>query len=490
VREQKIGYAEEGAKLAVNAEAVSKTGCPAGWYELIGGGFVCGKDGTLNPNDERAKFPPRQPNLDAILPYIYARNAHNGTPLYRSVPSREQIRTYEPYLFKDEQKKQPQTPAPVASTKPADVEADEATRKAREEQKRRTAAMRLAMLGPEAARKLEEEERREGKSVAVSAQVPASGTDTDGGAPPQWWQQEDPKLHELKLADLHAEGDDVLSKRMVKGFYIAVERQFGWSGRQWYRSTSGGIAPVDRFYQAAASEFRGVELSESMQLPIAWPYGHAKTKPKYTLDAELTTARSAGVVKRLEAIALTGKRAQIGKATYLEAVDGYWVKLSDVRVTEPGPPPADLAPDERWIDVNLKSQSVVLFRGTTPLYATLISSGKESTVKEKDHRTPVGEYRIREKHITATMDGDGSAAGDLPYSIEAVPYVMYYQGSYALHGAFWHSNYGVRMSHGCVNLSPLDAKYLFFNSDPPVPPGWAGTWSLADRPGSRVVVHE
>ena len=111
-------------------------------------------------------------------------------------------------------------------------------------------------------------------------------------------------------------------------------------------------------------------------------------------------------------------------------------------------------------------------------------------IKEKDHRTPTGEWRIREKHVTTTMDGDGTAAGDLPYSIEDVPYVVYFHRSYAVHGAFWHRNYGVRMSHGCINLAPLDARRVFFLVDPPLPEGWHGAWSTKDRPGSRVVVHE
>ncbi|HMR80110.1 MAG TPA: L,D-transpeptidase, partial [Polyangiaceae bacterium] len=132
----------------------------------------------------------------------------------------------------------------------------------------------------------------------------------------------------------------------------------------------------------------------------------------------------------------------------------------------------------------------VVYRGTTPVYATLLSSGKKSSVKAKDHRTPVGQWRIREKHITTTMDGNGTAAGDQPYSIEDVPYVMYYYNSYALHAAFWHRNYGIQMSHGCVNLSPLDAKHVFYLTDPPVPEGFHGSWSSKDTPGSRVVVHE
>ena len=88
------------------------------------------------------------------------------------------------------------------------------------------------------------------------------------------------------------------------------------------------------------------------------------------------------------------------------------------------------------------------------------------------------------------MDGDGTAAGDLPYSIEDVPYVLYYHRAYALHGAFWHNNFGVQMSHGCVNLAPLDAKYLFFFADPVIPPGFHGVWATEAQPGTRIVVHD
>ena len=84
----------------------------------------------------------------------------------------------------------------------------------------------------------------------------------------------------------------------------------------------------------------------------------------------------------------------------------------------------------------------------------------------------------------------GYAAGDMPYSIEAVPYVMYFHKSYAVHGAFWHENFGVKMSHGCINMAPLDAKYVFFHTDPPVRQGWQGAWSSDERVGSLVVVHE
>jgi lipoprotein-anchoring transpeptidase ErfK/SrfK len=169
------------------------------------------------------------------------------------------------------------------------------------------------------------------------------------------------------------------------------------------------------------------------------------------------------------------------------------MKGIDGTYTDPGPPPEGLAPGEKWIDVNLSRQTLVMFQGDQPIYATMVSTGKKAkdpTDKAHDHQTVQGSFRIREKHISTTMDGDGPAPGDMPYSIEDVPYVMYFEGSYALHGAFWHNNFGREQSHGCVNLAPLDAKQIFFLTEPQLPQGWHGIIATKDKPGTRVVVHE
>ena len=74
--------------------------------------------------------------------------------------------------------------------------------------------------------------------------------------------------------------------------------------------------------------------------------------------------------------------------------------------------PADLEPGAKWIDVDLTRQILVAFEGDRPVFATLVSSGKRNLQdKEKDRPTPTGTFRIREKHITATMDGDVAADG-------------------------------------------------------------------------------
>jgi lipoprotein-anchoring transpeptidase ErfK/SrfK len=181
---------------------------------------------------------------------------------------------------------------------------------------------------------------------------------------------------------------------------------------------------------------------------------------------------------------------KINDVEYFQMTDGTWIRDRFLRMTTPGKRPAEVGEEERWIDVDISEQTLVVFEGDRPVYATLLSSGKESKVKEQDHSTPRGMWRVREKHLASTMDGDGTAAGDLPYSIEDVPYIMYFHKSYATHGAFWHRNYGMQMSHGCVNLAPLDAKWVFFHADPALPEGFHGNWSSAERPGSMVVVHD
>ncbi len=479
VKERKIGYVRNGGRVPVNPKPVSKDQCSGGWYEIVGGGYLCGNLGTTDLEHPQVKFALSEPDLDAVLPYTYARNAKNGTPLYKSVPSREQMWTYEPYLpgAKKVAKENGDTP-PAAETPPASKVA--------------------AVLADEPAAPPRGSSDGGAPVVAAATALGATGdaglaATTDAAVEKPWWQRDDAKgrLHEVRLEHLQADSDDVLARRMVEGFYVAVDKPFGWNDRRWYKTTKGLVAPADRFWLTEGSKFQGVSVDGAKwQLPIAWVYGGVKTAPAYQIDEEKRTTRPHSRLERFTPIALTGKEITLKGITYSETRDGVWVKNIHVRKTAPMAPPADLGPEERWISVNRKQQTLVAFIGTQPVYATLVSTGKSSTIKEKDHATPLGEWRVREKHVTTTMDGDGSAAGDLPYSIEDVPYVLYFSGSYALHGAFWHRNFGVQMSHGCVNLAPLDAKHLFFFSDPPVPKGWHGAWSSASRPGSRIVVHE
>jgi hypothetical protein len=466
-RTKKIGFIRSGGRTPVEAGTIAKKNCSAGWYKVHSGGFVCGNYGTTDLNHPDVKFATSQPNLKEILPYPYARNAKHGTPLYKSVPSREQMDRYEPYLKEAEKKKEEEALAKTSATdRPPTT---------------------TPTSSPETAVPI----------AASDAGVPLLPSPAAVAADPEpdkpWWQQENIKdrLHEVKLDELSADSDDILAKRMVTGFYVAIDKTFRWNGRSWYKTTKGLVTPSDRFWQTSGSSFKGVELDgTTYKLPLGWVYGGNKSAGTFTIDEAAKTIKNGKSIDKFVAIPLTGKSIEFQGKTYVELSDGSYMKKSQLRITEPGPPPQGLAENERYIDVDLSSQTLVAYEGGRAVYATLISSGKHSRDKDKDHSTPTGEWRIREKHITTTMDGDGSAAGDLPYSIEDVPFVQYYFRSFALHAAFWHSNFGVQMSHGCVNLAPLDAKWLFFFTGPELPEGFHGVWSNEAAAGSRVVVHD
>ncbi|MBC7225410.1 MAG: LysM peptidoglycan-binding domain-containing protein, partial [Anaerolineae bacterium] len=109
--------------------------------------------------------------------------------------------------------------------------------------------------------------------------------------------------------------------------------------------------------------------------------------------------------------------------------------------------PAD-TPGTKWIEVDLSSQTLTAYAGDTPVYSALVSTGLPGTP------TVTGEYRIYAKYRSAPMSGPG-------YYLPGVPYIMYFYRGYALHGAYWHNNFGQPMSHGCVNLRVSDAEWLY-----------------------------
>jgi lipoprotein-anchoring transpeptidase ErfK/SrfK len=124
--------------------------------------------------------------------------------------------------------------------------------------------------------------------------------------------------------------------------------------------------------------------------------------------------------------------------------------------------PLGVAADERWIDVDLNRQILVAYEGNEPIFDTTISSGTSS------HPTVTGQFRIWIKYESQTMDG---RLLGYDYYLEDVPYVMYFFEDYALHGTYWHNNFGAPMSHGCVNMRTADAQWVF---------SWAGVGTVVN----------
>jgi lipoprotein-anchoring transpeptidase ErfK/SrfK len=120
--------------------------------------------------------------------------------------------------------------------------------------------------------------------------------------------------------------------------------------------------------------------------------------------------------------------------------------------SKPAMRPFGVKQDEAWIDIDLSSQTLNAYEGNELVFTTRISSGTA------EFPTVTGMFRVWLRLESQTMNG---ALLGYDYYLENVPYVMYFFEDYALHGAYWHNNFGYPMSHGCVNLSPADARWLY-----------------------------
>lgn len=118
---------------------------------------------------------------------------------------------------------------------------------------------------------------------------------------------------------------------------------------------------------------------------------------------------------------------------------------------EPQTPMGKLGP--KWIELDLSTQMLVAYEGQTPVYSARMSSGRSR------FPTVVGSYRIYLKYKTQRMRGMQGTPEE--YDIPNVPNVMYFYSGYAIHGVWWHTNFGTPASHGCINLSQANAKWMF-----------------------------
>jgi hypothetical protein len=264
-------------------------------------------------------------------------------------------------------------------------------------------------------------------------------------------------------------------RELESGWAVAVVEQRSVYGERWGKTNHGLWIPMRDLFPARPSLFHGEEANGA--LDFAWVRS----------DRASVFAAPNG--------APAGARVRFDKVSWLEE-KAPWVRISpaewmlerDLAHPSLSDPPAEVGgkeTSERWVDVELASQTLVAYEGTRPVYATLVSSGRGGP----DSTTPVGVDRIWVKLATATMDNVERGDVGKHYSMEDVPWVMYFDKSVALHGAFWHRDFGRVKSHGCVNLTPLDARWIFGWTSPRLPPGWNAAYPTSFEKGTAIRVR-
>ena len=245
-------------------------------------------------------------------------------------------------------------------------------------------------------------------------------------------------------------------------------------------------------------EFHGIHLGGDIQLPLA--FFRRVPRPKLKRDGDNFTETGESWA-RLSWVKLTGKSEKNAKATYWETSEnGLWFEEHDAGIVKPlhdstpwkapiklvssGTIKKGAADRRTWVEVAALHGWMIAYEDDEPVFATMISGGKlgASTPRATEpHQppatTPIGHFKIDAKFVTTTLKAELNDGTDFIHS--EVPWSQHFYSKFLLHTAYWHDNWGEGRSGGCVNMSPIDAKWLFDWTQPELPAGWHAykTWA-------------
>jgi hypothetical protein len=238
------------------------------------------------------------------------------------------------------------------------------------------------------------------------------------------------------------------------GFLFAtVQTIMENEGQLWYQINYGEWMRAEDVTAAAATEFSGMQILRAPERPFGW------------MVADYWYSLEPGAEPPADAVKLP-------RYTFLEVYDavedeegwlwyniggGRWMRQTYVSLVDQEQRPAEIGADEYWVEIDLYEQTFAAYEGDRMVYAGLVSSGL--------NRWPTNEglFQVWDRHAKTKMSG---AEGKIDYYfIEDVPHTMYFDNDIALHGAFWHDRFGYKHSHGCVNMPPQDAEWVFYWSE-------------------------
>jgi len=440
-----VGELLMGSSVARAREPYRRTeGCAEGYYPIRPAGFVCARAGTSLD----AGIPMPAPDTSRALPLRYGL-AKTATPVYGRPPSAQEQAENEPDLDKH------------------------FARADREQGKE----LRMA------ANDVPLDER----GVPSGPPVIAANGDgvTAGGArtAASWFDMGDVQLPILRLDRLDK---PLVVKVLRRGSGVGLVGTLSFEGprgpRRFGMLPDGSYVPVDRLDPALGSTWHGVDLSQK-SLPMAFvlrhetcPYSLAGSDPERLVDEE---------VDRRSPLQLSGRFRTVGGQRFEEGEDGRWWRERDlVKLTKRSKFPDFVGEGTRWIDVSLALQTLVLYEGKKPVYATLISSGRDVLGDpESSAATVRGTFSIGKKSHYRTLDprevGETHEVLDAPWSLEFTP-------GFAFVGSYWADHSGEARGFHDIALAPIDARRLHAWAGPEIPKGFA--WF---EPGEddAVIVH-
>lgn len=216
----------------------------------------------------------------------------------------------------------------------------------------------------------------------------------------------------------------------------------------WVQLSNGQWVPESETIPAQVSSFAGIEILSQPTQSYAWMIRTARPSSFPGGDEDENLPR----IQQYTLLTIYAIEIVDGWEWYMVG-SGQWLQQTRVAKLKPVARPDGVDADDFWIAIDLFEQTAVAYEGDRMVFATLISSGLPQW------STNEGLFQVYIRAVSTPMTG-ASGQPDY-YFIENIPWVMYFDGDIALHGAYWHDLFGYRQSHGCVNLSIMDSWWLY-----------------------------
>ena len=526
---RRLGYVRLGGVVKRDREPVPGRGCKGDFFRVYPTGYMCTDEATTNLDLSLVKAASRRADLNAPLPYKYA-FVRATAPQYLRVPTRaeqekSEFKLEEHLSWFAEHHAEVQTVIAGANDVPTDAR-----------------GIAVPGMKPPAGFR---------PSTALSENELLGGAGADDPVP--FWLQNGRQIPNVSGFDVPA--SSVFADRVRRKTGLSLVGAFGAENdglkRRFAVTVDLRLIPGTKLKPDTGSPFHGIELGDKLPLPLAFVVpSDAKS---YQLVKGTEETRPVAALPRRVIVPLSGKaRIEAGERYYQTSKDAtVWLRARDLGVVAPPPTWPDIADrGGKWIDISIVQQTLVLYQGKKPFYATLVSTGRDKLGDPKETlSTPRGSFKLQSKHIAAAMDSEENSSvsggqrsrpsahgastkatverlkkaraageeldeddkrrlanidkgrdpeygitvrrGAAGFELRDVPWIQYFASGYALHGAYWHDVFGIPRSHGCVNLSPIDARVVFRWTDPPVPEGWHGINIGSEMgEGTAVIIRE
>ena len=216
-----------------------------------------------------------------------------------------------------------------------------------------------------------------------------------------------------------------------------------------YLTAAGYIRGGSECKQIELPSFHGLAFSRTPSRPFAWILGTTNVRTAPGTAAPITGQRTRDKVVQIF------EWAEAEDLSWAKIGPEEWVAAKDVAAVTPDPERPEGVEADRWISINLFEQTLAVYEQGRLIFATMVTTGL------RGWWTQPGTFQVYAKLERDDMSGSFEADRSDYYLLQDVPWVLYYDKARALHGAYWRTSYGYPGSHGCVNLSPTDAHWLF-----------------------------